>query len=120
MQVQRPHRTVTGFADHTIHNSCCYPQHSLTHSLVLLAPPVTPCLTHTRKVDSLLPTLTCRETLNFAEQCCGSSGHMGEAVVQMMSWEEAHKPERCPMDDEVGMLRSSISQPVSESAVDKK
>jgi hypothetical protein len=83
-------------------------QHSLTHSHTrsLAAPPdQTVCLCvvcPNLQVDSLLPTLTCRETLNFAEQCCGSSGHMGEAVVAMMSWEEAHKPERCPMDDEVG------------------
>jgi hypothetical protein len=55
------------------------------------------------QVDSLFPTLTCRETLNFAEVCCGQSGALADAVVSMMSWEETHPGavDRCHLDDEV-------------------
>jgi hypothetical protein len=75
------------------------------------------------QVDSLFPTLTCRESLNFAEVCCGQSGALADAVVSMMSWEETHQGAvtRCTLDDEVRVCVESDSmtvQAAQESQVD--
>lgn len=54
-------------------------------------------------MERLLPTLTCRETLNFSETCTGERESMSAAVRTMMSWEAAHPElaDRIPLDDEV-------------------
>lgn len=55
------------------------------------------------QIDRLMPTLTTRETLNFAETCAGPSRHLDEAMRRMMAWEAAHPEEatRTELDDEV-------------------
>ncbi len=58
-------------------------------------------------MERLLPTLTCRETLNFQEVCAGKRATLGSVLRAMLSWEAAHPElaERVPLDDEARVMR---------------
>ena len=66
--------------------------------------------THTQ-VERLLPTLTCRETLNFREVCAGQRETLGSVLRAMLSWEAANPElaERTPLDDEARTQRCALA-----------
>lgn len=83
---------------------CCMP--ALLSWLLALLLPRSPTPS---QVDKLIPSLTCRETLNFSEKCAGVSRNLKRALQQMMAWEQAHPDlaTRVDLDDEVCVLISN-------------
>lgn len=56
----------------------------------------------TTQVDQLLPALTVRETLSFAEACLGPSATTAKLFQDLVEWEAANGVEKTPEDETVG------------------